>query len=84
MSQTKTKIMENFYDYHCNSCEATYTSNEEETECFYCGKPTLVIQVKRPNIVRVRKKTPREELDAALDSMSEPDYDWDYEISKRR
>ena len=87
MRQTKYKIMkknEQFYDYVCNSCDANYTSNEHETECFYCGNKTIVIQVKRPNIIRVRKKTARQQLDEALDAMSSPDFDWDYEINKSR
>ena len=75
---------ETFYDYLCNSCGATYTSNEEETECFYCGQKTLVIQIKRPNIVRVRKKTQQQEMNETLDAMSEPDYDWEWEISRKK
>ena len=62
-----------FYDYLCNSCDASYTRNEEETECFYCGQKTLVIQIKRPNIVRVRRKTQQQEMNETLDAMSEPD-----------
>lgn len=75
---------ETFYDYLCNSCDATYTSNEEETECFYCGQKTLVIQIKRPNIVRVRRKTQQQEMNETLDAMSEPDYDWEWEITRKR
>ena len=75
---------ETFYDYLCNSCDASYTSNEEETECFYCGQKTLVIQIKRPNIVRVRKKTQQQEMNETLDAMSEPDFDWEWEISRKK
>jgi len=87
MRRTKNNIMskkEQFYDYVCNSCDANYTSNEHETECFYCGEKTIVIQVKRPSIIRVRKKTARQELDEALDAMSSPDFDWDYAINKHK
>ena len=77
-------MSEIFYDYLCNSCDANYTSNEEETECFYCGQKTLVIQIKRPNIVRVRKKTQQQEMNETLDAMSEPDFDWEWEISRKK
>ncbi|BCU97771.1 MAG: hypothetical protein CM15mV19_0060 [uncultured marine virus] len=75
-------MSEIFYDYLCNSCDANYTSNEEETECFYCGQKTLVIQVKRPNIVRVRKRTQQEKVDELLDNFPEPDYEWDNDLAK--
>ncbi len=75
---------EQFYNYVCNSCDAKYTSNEHEAECFYCGSKTIMIQFKRPSVIRVKRKTEREELDEALDAMSSPDFDWDYEINKSR
>jgi len=73
-----------FYDYHCSNCKATYISNEVETECHYCGSKSLVIEIQRPKIIRVRKKSEREKLDEALDAMQEPDYEWMNDVSQKR
>tara|TARA_R100001509_G_scaffold134515_1_gene88097 strand:+ start:575 stop:787 length:213 start_codon:yes stop_codon:yes gene_type:complete len=65
-----------FYDYHCGSCRATYMSNEQEDKCAYCGEPTLIIRVKRPKIVRIRKQPDVIEV--------EPDYEWQNDVFKKR
>jgi hypothetical protein len=75
---------ETFYDYNCNSCDASYKSNQLERECFYCGANALKIVVKRPLVIRIKEKTSQEQLNEALDAMSSPDYDWEYEINKGR
>jgi len=72
---------ETFYDYHCNSCDETYTSNELESKCFYCDANALEMEVKRPLVVRVRKKTANQELNDALDAMQDPNYDWERAIN---
>lgn len=68
-------MSEKFYDYHCNSCGETYTSNEVETECYFCGKKALVIEVQRPKVVR-RRKVKLSEV--------EPDFEWERELLNRR
>ncbi len=73
---------ETFYDYHCRSCDASYMSNDMEQKCFYCNANALEIEVKRPDIVRIKKKTAEQELNEALDAMKDPNYDWERAINK--
>ena len=73
-----------FYDYHCGSCKATYTSNEPEEKCFYCNSTNLTIKVQRPKIQRIRKKSELELLNETLDKITEPNWDWDNEVKNNR
>tara|TARA_R100000544_G_C2226427_1_gene61056 strand:+ start:1797 stop:2027 length:231 start_codon:yes stop_codon:yes gene_type:complete len=73
---------ETFYNYHCNSCDGTYTSNELESKCFYCNANALEIEVKRPLVVRIKNKSVEQELNEALDAMADPNYDWERAINK--
>lgn len=73
-----------FYDYHCGSCKAIYTSNEQEDKCFYCDSTNLNIKVQRPKIQRIRKRSELEILNETLDSIAEPNWDWDNEVKNNR
>jgi DNA-directed RNA polymerase subunit RPC12/RpoP len=73
-----------FYDYHCSSCKATYTSNEPEDKCFYCSSTNLSIKVQRPKIQRIRKKSELELLNETLDNIAQPDWDWINEVNNNR
>tara|TARA_R100000322_G_C5432052_1_gene188772 strand:- start:492 stop:728 length:237 start_codon:yes stop_codon:yes gene_type:complete len=73
-----------FYDYHCGSCKATYTSNQPEEKCFYCDSTKLTIKVQRPKIQRIRKKSELELLNETLDNIPEPDYEWMNDLDKNR
>jgi hypothetical protein len=53
-----------------------------EQKCFYCNANALEIEVKRPDIVRIKKKTAEQELNEALDAMKDPNYDWERAINK--
>jgi Zn finger protein HypA/HybF involved in hydrogenase expression len=71
MNKTKTK--EVLYDYYCRACEEEWTSNQVETHCQNCKRQTIVIEVKRPKVIRWTRKTTRE-----------PDYDWENEVRNAR
>ncbi len=75
MSKTKTTSVEEdvFYDFYCRSCDEEWTSNQVEHECQNCGSKSIVIEVKRPKVIRYTRRTLRE-----------PDYDWENEVKNAR